>query len=156
MLVGVALRRAHAGAVRTLAATPLARAEEAAARTAARAALEEVGLAWAADVPARELAGPEQRLVSLAAALATQPDALLLDEPSAGASLEDVRRLVALLDRLRARGVAVLLVEHNLRLVAAVADRVVVMAAGAVIATGTPREVAANEDVRAAYLGRAR
>jgi ABC-type branched-subunit amino acid transport system ATPase component len=107
-------------------------------------------------VPVRELAGAEQRLVSIAAALATRPAALLLDEPSAGASLEDVHRLAGLLERLRARGIAVLLVEHNLRLVRAVADRVVVLAAGAVIATGTPQEVAANDDVRAAYLGRAR
>jgi branched-chain amino acid transport system permease protein len=156
VLVGGALRLPHAGALRALAATPLARAEDAAARTAARAVLAEVGLAWAADVPVRELAGAEQRLVSIAAALATRPAALLLDEPSAGSSLEDVHRLAGLLERLRARGIAVLLVEHNLRLVRAVADRVVVLAAGAVIATGTPQEVAANDDVRAAYLGRAR
>jgi ABC-type branched-subunit amino acid transport system ATPase component len=141
--------------LRTAAATPLARAEDAALSLAARAALDEVGLAWAADLPASELAGPEQRLVAVAAALACGPRALLLDEPSAGSSLADVGRLATLLAHVRGRGVAVLLVEHNLRLVHSVADRVVVMAAGSVIASGTPESVAANPDVRAAYLGTA-
>ena len=104
---------------------------------------------------AGELAGPEQRLVAVAAALARGPRVLLLDEPSAGSSLEDVRRLDALLSRLRAQGMSILLVEHNLRLVRSVADRVIVMAAGAVIATGSPAEVAGDAEVRAAYLGRA-
>jgi branched-chain amino acid transport system ATP-binding protein/branched-chain amino acid transport system permease protein len=94
-------------------------------------------------------------LLAVAAALATRPRVLLLDEPSAGASLADVRRLDALLAGLRERGVAVLLVEHNLRLVRAVADRVIVMAAGAVIAAGSPQAVSADPDVRTAYLGRA-
>jgi ABC-type branched-subunit amino acid transport system ATPase component len=154
LLVGAGLRRPHDGALRTAFATPLARIEEAEARSNARAALAEVGLGWAADVPAGALAGPEQRLLAVAAALATRPRALLLDEPSAGASLDDVRRLDALLSRLRNNGLAVLLVEHNLRLVRAVADRVIVMAAGAVIASGAPRDVASDPDVRAAYLGR--
>ena len=90
VLVGAGLRRVHGGALRTAAATPLARAEDARLREAARAALDEVGLAWAEDVPAGELPAPEQRLLGLAAALATEPRVLLLDEPSAGASLADV------------------------------------------------------------------
>jgi len=155
LIVGAGLRRVRGGALRTAFATPLARAEDAATRAAARAALVDVGLGWAADARAGELAGPEQRLLAVAASLATRPRVLLLDEPSAGASLADVRRLDALLAKLRARGVAVLLVEHNLRLVRAVADRVIVMAAGAVIAAGAPEAVAADPGVRAAYLGRA-
>jgi len=153
VLVGAQLRSRYGGGLRTTAATPLARAEDAATRSEALAALDDVGLAWAADVPAGELAGPEQRLLSVAAALATRPRALLLDEPAAGGSLDDTRKLAALLGRLRERGVAVLLVEHNLRLVRSVADRIVVMAAGSVIASGSPAAVAANADVRAAYLG---
>jgi branched-chain amino acid transport system ATP-binding protein/branched-chain amino acid transport system permease protein len=153
VLVGARLRSRYGGGLRTTAATPLARAEDAASRREALAALEDVGLAWAADVPAGELAGPEQRLLAVAAALASRPRALLLDEPSAGGSLDDTRKLAALLGRLRERGVAVLLVEHNLRLVRSVADRIVVMAAGSVIASGSPASVAANADVRAAYLG---
>jgi ABC-type branched-subunit amino acid transport system ATPase component len=155
LIVGSGLHRVHGGGLRTAVATPLARAEAAATRTAARAALADIGLAGAADVPAGELAGPEQRLLAVAAALATEARVLLLDEPSAGASLDDVRRLDALLSRLRNNGVAVLLVEHNLRLVRAVADRVIVIAAGAVIASGSPTAVAADPHVRTAYLGRA-
>ena len=152
--VGAGLHRRHGGAIRTLVATPLSRAEDDAVRAKALAALDQVGLAWAADVPVDELAGPDQRLVAVAAALATDPRVLLLDEPAAGSSVEDVARLRELLGRLRAAGIAVLLVEHNLRLVRAVADRVVVMAAGRVIAEGSPEEIAEDEDVRAAYLGR--
>jgi branched-chain amino acid transport system permease protein len=155
VLVGARLHGSYGTALRTAAATPLARREDAGLRRAALAALDEVGLTWAADVPASELAGPEQRLIGVAAALACRPRALLLDEPSAGSSLGDVERLATLLAHLRDRGVAVLLVEHNLRLVRSVADRVVVMAAGAVIASGPPEDVAADPGVRTAYLGTA-
>ena len=155
VLVGAGLRSAFGGALRTPFATPLAGPRRPALRRRAEAALDEVGLGWAADLHAAELAGPEQRLLGVAAALATGPRVLLLDEPSAGTSLEDVARLAALVASARARGVAVLLVEHNLRLVRSVADRVVVMAAGAVIASGAPAEVAADPAVRAAYLGTA-
>jgi branched-chain amino acid transport system permease protein len=154
--VGAGLHSHDGGAFRDVLATPRARRERARLRSLARTALADVGLEWAAGVPAESLAGPEQRLVALAAALATRPRALLLDEPSAGASVADVQRLAALLARLRADGVAVLLVEHNLRLVRAVADRVLVLAAGRVIAEGSPDEIAAHHDVRAAYLGRHR
>jgi ABC-type branched-subunit amino acid transport system ATPase component len=152
--VGAGLHSSDGGAFRGVLSTPRARGERARLRAVAREALADVGLEGAADVPAESLPGPEQRLVALAAALATGPRALLLDEPSAGASVVDVQRLAALLRRLRAAGVAVLLVEHNLRLVRAVADRVLVLAAGRVIAEGSPDEIAAHHDVRAAYLGR--
>jgi ABC-type branched-subunit amino acid transport system ATPase component/ABC-type branched-subunit amino acid transport system permease subunit len=154
VIVGAGLRRRYGGSLRTLVASPLARAEDAAVRTAALETLDQVGLAWAADVPADELPGPDQRLVAVAAALATRPRVLLLDEPAAGSSVEEVARLGELLSRMRTAGIAVLLVEHNLRLVRSVADRVVVMAAGRVIAEGLPDEIAAHHDVRAAYLGR--
>jgi ABC-type branched-subunit amino acid transport system ATPase component len=141
--------------VRSTFATPLARADEAELRRIARSALDEVGLAWAAELSAAELSGPEQRLLGVAAALASSPRVLLLDEPSAGSSLEDVQMLARVVSGLSERGVAVLLVEHNLRLVRSVADRVVVMAAGSVIASGRPAAVATDPDVRAAYLGTA-
>jgi branched-chain amino acid transport system permease protein len=155
VLVGARLHGRYGTALRTAAATPLARREDAELSRAGLAALEEVGLGWAAHVPASELAGPEQRLIGVAAALACRPRALLLDEPSAGSSFADVGRLATLLAHLRDRGIAVLLVEHNLRLVRSVADRVVVMAAGAVIASGPPEQVAADPAVRTAYLGTA-
>jgi ABC-type branched-subunit amino acid transport system ATPase component len=153
-LVGAGLRRTRGGALRTLVSTPQARAEDAVVRAQALTALAEVGLEWSADLPVDALPATDQRLVAVAAAIATQPRAVLLDEPSAGSSVEDLARLRALFVRLRAAGIAVLLVEHNLRLVRAVSDRVVVMAGGSVIADGSPDEIASDEAVRAVYLGR--
>ena len=95
-----------------------------------------------------------QRLLMLASALATQPRVLLLDEPAAGASSIELDRLVDLLKALRSKGLALLLIEHNLRFVRRVADEVTVLEAGRRIASGTLAEVAANDAVRVAYLGR--
>jgi ABC-type branched-subunit amino acid transport system ATPase component len=92
----------------------------------------------------------------LAAALATNPRVLLLDEISAGGTAEDVRRLAEILDGLRNAGLAIVLVEHNLRLVRDVASTVVVLDGGRTIAAGTPSGVAALPQVQAAYLGRHR
>jgi branched-chain amino acid transport system permease protein len=154
VLVGAGLEARHGGFVRTLLATPKARAEARATRARALGALERVGLADASARPAAELTGSEQRLVMLAAALATRPRVLLVDEPSAGASPADVARVVSVLLDLRTNGLALVVVEHNLRLVRRVADRVVVLDAGRPIAAGSPDEVAGDPEVRAAYLGR--
>lgn len=151
---GAGIRRRYGGALRGLLATPLARKEAAVTRARAEGILAELGLAAKAATPASELPGVEQRILMIAAALATQPRVLLLDEPSAGAAAADLERLAALILRLRDEGLAILLVEHNLRLVRSVADRVIVLDAGRSIAEGTPDEVAANEEVRTAYLGR--
>jgi branched-chain amino acid transport system permease protein len=153
-VVGAGLDARYGGFVRTLLATPKARAEVHAKRALALGALERVGLAHAAGRPAAELTGSEQRLVMLAAALATRPRVLLVDEPSAGASPADVARIAGVLRGLRADGLALVVVEHNLRLVRRVADRVVVLDAGRTLASGPPDEVAADPSVRAAYLGR--
>jgi branched-chain amino acid transport system permease protein len=151
-LVGAALHRRYGGALRTVVATPHARREEEEVRGAALSLLEAVGIRL--DSRARELAGPEQRVLALASALGTRPRVLLLDEPSAGSSQTDLARLEALIRRSRDAGLAILLVEHNLRLVRSIADRVLVMAAGRVIAEGRPEDVAADAYVREAYLGR--
>lgn len=153
-LVGASLRRRYGGPVRTLFATPKARAEAREARARALAALAAVGLQDRAGELAATLSGSEQRLLMLASALATDPRVLLLDEPSAGASSADLDRLALVLGRLRAEGFAVLAVEHNLRLVRRIADEVVVLNAGAPLARGAPDEVAGDPAVRAAYLGR--
>ncbi len=152
-LVGAGLRRHRSGLFRTLCRTPKARAEEAKAEGRALGALELVGLLESRDRPAAELSGHEQRLLMLASALATEPRVLLLDEPAAGASSTELDRLVELLQGLRRKGLALLLIEHNLRFVRRVADEVTVLAAGRRIASGTLAEVTANADVRAAYLG---
>jgi branched-chain amino acid transport system permease protein len=143
-----------AALVRTLVAAPSSRADAATARRRARGALARVGLAEAADRQAAELDGAAQRLLALAAALAAAPRALLLDEPAAGMGREGRERVAEVLCRLRADGLALLLVEHDLALVRAVADRVLVLDAGRAIAQGAPEDVLADPRVRAAYLGR--
>lgn len=155
-LVGARLRLEHGGAARAIFATPKARAELRAARKAALTALEVVGLAAARDVLAGELPGAAQRRLMIAAALATRPRVLLLDEPAAGAGRGEVDQLTRLVDELRASGLAILLVDHNLRLVRRVADRVTVLAAGRTAATGTIEEVLESDAVLSAYLGRRR
>ena len=118
----------------------------------ARAALAEVGLADAAAIPAGELAHGERRQLEMAMALVGQPLAVLLDEPMAGMSAEESRRMVELLERLRGR-YAVLLVEHDMDAVFRLADRISVLVYGRIIATGSPAEIRANAEVRSAYLG---
>ena len=153
-LVGAGLRRRSAGPFRTFFRTPKARADERRAEERALAALAFVGLDDGADRRASELTAHEQRLLMIASALATEPRVLLLDEPAAGASAAELERLADLLRSLRDRGLGVLVIEHNLRFVRRVADLVTVLEAGRRIATGTLAEVAADEAVRTAYLGR--
>jgi branched-chain amino acid transport system ATP-binding protein/branched-chain amino acid transport system permease protein len=153
-LVGAGLRQRNAGALRTLFATPKARAAARDARERAVAALDLAGLADALDRPAAQLSALEQRLLMLASALATEPRVLLLDEPAAGASATELERVAEVLTKLRGSGFALLVIEHNLRFVRLVADRITVLSAGRVIASGTPEEVSREEAVRAAYLGR--
>jgi branched-chain amino acid transport system permease protein len=152
-LVGARLRVPHASVPRAVFATPKARRDAQAAREAAQSALEVVGLGATTELRADELSGAAQRRLMIAAALATQPRVLLLDEPTAGASLAEVDILADIVRALRSSGLTIVLVEHNLRLVSRVADRVTVLEAGRTIATGTIAEVAENEAVLSAYLG---
>jgi branched-chain amino acid transport system permease protein len=156
VLVGRGARRHHGGLLRTALATPRARREQSAAEIAALEALAQVGLDAVADVPTPELTSTQRRLVALAAALATEPQVLLVDELAAGVGAEELEGLAAAIDRIRERGVAVLVVEHNLGLVRRVADRVIVLAAGSTVAEGSVAEVAASGIVQEAYLGTAR
>ncbi|HZB49552.1 MAG TPA: branched-chain amino acid ABC transporter ATP-binding protein/permease [Mycobacteriales bacterium] len=144
-------RRARAGLLRG--ALLLARREERAVEAAARELVELVGLAEDADRPAADLPFGRQRLVEIARALAAEPDVLLLDEPMAGLSGAERRRLAALLRRLRAAGTAVVLVEHDVEAVLALADRVAVLDDGRLIALGPPDQVRHDPAVVAAYLG---
>jgi branched-chain amino acid transport system permease protein len=153
-IVGASLRRRHGGALRALVATPKARREARETRRRALAALAAAGLEGVADRPAESLDATERRLLMVASALATEPRVLLVDEPSAGAGRAELERLAGVVEGLRRAGLALLLVEHNLRLVRSVADEVVVLDAGTPLAVGTPAEVARDPHVRAAYLGR--
>jgi ABC-type branched-subunit amino acid transport system ATPase component/ABC-type branched-subunit amino acid transport system permease subunit len=152
VLVGSARRRRRGGLVRSLLATPQHRREDAAFVAEAEAILERFGLPR--DAPAGELPAGDQRLLMLAAAYATGAPVLLVDEPTAGASVTEAARVTELLRELRAEGLAVIVVEHNLGVVRSLADRVVVLDAGRVIADGVPDLVAADQRVRAAFLGR--
>ena len=130
------------------------RSERAVARYRARAGeiLGQVGLADVAERAAGSLPYGIKRALELAIALALEPRILLLDEPTAGMSLEDVHRTIALVRRLR-EGRTVLLVEHNMGVVAELADRVVVMQQGRIIADGAYETVRHDPAVIAAYLG---
>ena len=118
----------------------------------ARAIAEEIGLGGRTDLPAGTLAHGEQRALEVGLALATRPRLLLLDEPMAGMGPRESERMVELIQRLRRR-VTVLLVEHDMDAVFRLADRLSVLVAGRILATGTPQEIKANEEVRRAYLG---
>ena len=126
--------------------------EESALREPARAALQRVGLGSRADVSAASLSHGEQRQLEIAMALANVPRLLLLDEPMAGLGAEESARMVTLLRELK-KEFPVLLVEHDMEAVFALADRITVLVYGRVIASGLPAEIRANEEVRRAYLG---
>jgi branched-chain amino acid transport system ATP-binding protein len=121
-------------------------------RKAAQSALERVGLGHRADVVVSQLSHGEQRELELAVALATKPQLLLLDEPMAGLGITESARMVKLLQELR-REVSIVLVEHDMNAVFALADRITVLVYGRVIASGQPLEIRQNEEVRRAYLG---
>ena len=125
---------------------------EQALRTPARAALERVGLGARADVVASALSHGEHRQLEIAMALATQPKMLLLDEPMAGMGPDESARMVGFLRTLKG-GVTILLIEHDMDAVFALADRISVLVYGRIIATGRPDEIRLNADVRQAYLG---
>ena len=120
----------------------------------ARWALDRVGLGARSETPAGELAHGDKRKLELAMLLAAEPRVILLDEPMAGVSAEDVPELVELIRSVhREEGRTVLMVEHHMEVVTGLADRIAVMHHGALLACDTPQAIMANEAVQAAYLG---
>ncbi|WP_137392378.1 ABC transporter ATP-binding protein [Rhodoligotrophos defluvii] len=130
------------------------RAQEAAVVDKVHEILDFVRLSERAHFPADALSYGEHRRLEIAIALAADPKLLLLDEPAAGMNPEEGQKLVGMINEIRGRGIAVLLVEHHMRVVMGVCDRVVVIDHGVKIAEGPPREVADNPDVIRVYLGR--
>jgi branched-chain amino acid transport system ATP-binding protein len=146
--VALAVQARHGSSFRFLGRA----ADEEALNAPARAALTQVGLAERADVPAGELSHGEKRALELAIALAMEPKLLLLDEPMAGTGHDESERLVAVLRGLKGR-FPMVLVEHDMTAVFALADRISVLIYGRILASGTPDEVRADPQVVTAYLG---
>jgi len=132
------------------------KAEEARARDKAMSLLEFVGLAGKEKEFAKNLPYGDQRRLEVARALGTDPKLLFLDEPTAGMNPNETARLTRLIDRLRAeKNVTVLMIEHDMKVVMEISDRVTVLNFGRKIAEGLPDEIKANAEVVEAYLGKA-
>jgi branched-chain amino acid transport system ATP-binding protein len=146
-------RHERTGIVAELLHWPSVARQNEATREAARAVLARVGLAEAADRPAASLAYGALKRLEIARALASEPKLLLLDEPAAGCNAVETQEIDLVIRSIVKGGTTVVLVEHDMRLVMNISDRVHVLASGRTLAEGTPDEVRSNPAVIEAYLG---
>lgn len=116
--------------------------------------LELVGLSGKEEIKAQNLPYGQQRLLEIARALATKPKLLLLDEPVAGMNEKESNEVALLIEKLREKGITILVVEHHMRFVMNICDNLTVLNSGTVIAEGSPKDIQRNEEVIRVYLGR--
>ncbi|MFQ5912612.1 MAG: ABC transporter ATP-binding protein [Nitrospinota bacterium] len=145
--------RTRSGLWGALLNTPAKRLEEARRDQKVNQVLEFTGLSDRAEMEARNLSYGEQRILEVAIALAGEPELLLLDEPVAGLNPEEIQDVMKLVGEVNRRGVTILLVEHDMKMVMGVCQRIAVLDYGQKIAEGTPEEVSRNEKVIEIYLG---
>jgi branched-chain amino acid transport system ATP-binding protein len=145
--------RSRAGFVAGMLHLPFTWREERDVRARSLELLDFLGIASLADAEATSLSYGQQRAVELARALASEPEMLLLDEPAAGLNMRETSDLARLIQRIRDRGVTVLIVEHDMSLVMGISDEVIVLSYGEKIADGDPRSVQRDADVIRVYLG---
>jgi branched-chain amino acid transport system ATP-binding protein len=145
--------RSHSGVFKSVLRTKSQRSEEKRLRENAKALMELVGLSNYGDVIAENLSYGQQRRLEIARAMASNPKLLLLDEPAAGMNETETESLFGLIKKVQARGVTVLIIEHDMPLVMKLCDRITVLNFGKKLAEGTPEEIQNNQAVIEAYLG---